>query len=312
MSPCRRRAATHVALSRSPSVGSPRLDSRQHDSRQAIQRRLEQLEYEASRAFEQYDEADPRNRLVAAELERRWNTKLEELQALRERLDELAQQRRVVSAEERDALIALGGRFADVWNHAECPIELKKQIIRATIEEILVDETPPGTLAFIVHWKGGCHTAFQIPKPSPKTMHRTSHEDLDVIRKMASRYGDDVIAVVLNRLGRRTGKGRRWSSVAVKSARRNHAIKGHSKTTEDPDVLTLLGAVKYTGTSDTTIRKLVDAGVLPMRQVVPFAPWEIRRADLDGPRVRQILDRLRRSGRLVLGDSLETQTELFE
>ena len=35
------------------------------------------------RAFEQYDEVDPRHRLVAAELEQRWNAKLEEVERLR-------------------------------------------------------------------------------------------------------------------------------------------------------------------------------------------------------------------------------------
>ena len=46
--------------------------------RAALSRKLEQLEYEA-RAFEQYDVVDARNRLAAAELERRWNEKLEEI-----------------------------------------------------------------------------------------------------------------------------------------------------------------------------------------------------------------------------------------
>jgi hypothetical protein len=43
---------------------------------------------------------------------------------------------------------------------------------------------------------------------------------------MAERYGDGDIAAVLNRLGRRTGKGRRWSQIAVKTARRDHGIAG--------------------------------------------------------------------------------------
>jgi hypothetical protein len=72
------------------------------------------------------------------------------------------------------------------------------------------------------------------------------------------------------------------------------------------------GAARYTDTSDTTIKKLVDGGVLPMRQVVPFAPWEIRRSDFDNERVRAVLTRLKRTGRVVLGDTLETQRELFE
>jgi len=68
----------------------------------------------------------------------------------------------------------------------------------------------------------------------------------------------------------------------------------------DADVLSLQGAARYTTTSDTTIKKLVDAGILPMRQVVPFAPWEIRRTDLDSEPVRAVLTRLKQTGRVVL------------
>ena len=80
----------------------------------------------------------------------------------------------------------------------------------------------------------------------------------------------------------------------------------------DADVLSLQGAARYTTTSDTTIKKLVDAGILPMRQVVPFAPWEIRRADLDSDPVRVVLTRLKQTGRVVLGDTSDTQPELFQ
>ncbi len=215
-----------------------RLGSQQDERGQAMQRQLEQLEYEVARAFEQYNEVDPRHRLVASELERRWNAKLEQLDGARASLAELDSQRQPVSAEERNALMAFGERFTDVWHHAACPIELKKQIVRSMIEEVLVDEEPPGRLSFIVHWKGGSHTAFEMDKANPKTMHRTAEENLDVIRKMAPRYGDDVIANVLNRLGRHTGKGKRWSQVAVKTARRNHGIEGRRHSLADPEVLT--------------------------------------------------------------------------
>jgi hypothetical protein len=142
--------------------------------------------------------------------------------------------------------------------------------------------------------------------------HRTTDADLEVIRKMAGRYGDADIARVLNKLGRRTGKGKPWSDVAVRTARRNHAIDGRRETLADPALLTLQGAARYTATSDTTIKKLVDAGVLPMRQLVPFAPWEIRRADLDADPVRAILEHLKRNGRLLIGDQSGKQRELFQ
>jgi hypothetical protein len=71
------------------------------------------------------------------------------------------------------------------------------------------------------------------------------------------------------------------------------------------------GAARYTATSDTTIKKLVDAGVLPMRQCVPYAPWEIQRSDLETPRLRQIFETLRQTGHVRLGDKSETQAVLF-
>ena len=77
-------------------------------------------------------------------------------------------------------------------------------------------------------------------------------------------------------------------------------------------MLTLQAAARYTATSDTTIKKLVDGGVLPMRQAVPFAPWEIRRADLESEQVRAILAHLKRTGRLLLGDPSIMQRELFQ
>jgi len=289
-----------------------RVNAQQDDRHHALRRQIEQLEFEVARAFEQYDHADPRNRLVASELERRWNDKLTELERVRAQMTELDGQRKPVTAEERNALRAFGARFADVWNHAACSMNLKKQIVRTVIEEILVDENPPSKLSFIVHWKGGCHTAFEMEKPNPKAIHRTAASDVDIVRKMAPRYGDNQIAQVLNRLGHRTGKGKPWSETAVKSVRKNHKIAGRARSIVDPDVLTLQAAAKYTETSDTTIKKLVDAGIVPMRQVVPFAPWEIQRAELDSERVRAILARLKRTGRLELGDTSENQRELFQ
>jgi hypothetical protein len=117
---------------------------------------------------------------------------------------------------------------------------------------------------------------------------------------------------VLNKLGRHTGKGHPWSQLAVKTARSKHGIDGHARSVVDPDVLTLKGAARYTKTSDTTIKKLVDAGILQMRQVVPFAPWQIQRTDLDNERVRAVLVHLKQSGRLALGDTSGQQRELFQ
>jgi len=286
---------------------------RAHDARRALLcKQLEQVEYETRRVFEQYDEVDARNRLVAAELEARWNQKLREVEAIKGALASLDESIRALSDAERAELRALGVHFRDVWASPSCTPELKKKIVRTVVEEIVASEQPIGTLHFIVHWKGGAHTIFEMPKPSPKSVSRTAEDDLEIIRRMAVRYGDDQIASVLNRLGRRTGKGLRWSENRVHSARKNHGIVGQARAKLDPDVLSAASAAEYAGVSDTTLRRLVDAGLLPCEQVAPRAPWEIRRADLEAEPVRGILEHLRRTGKLDLArGSADSQRTLF-
>jgi plasmid maintenance system killer protein len=72
------------------------------------------LEYEAKKAFEQYDAVDARNRLVASELERRWNEKLEEIEAVKQRLSSLDAKRYSLSSEEENRIRSMGDHFAEV------------------------------------------------------------------------------------------------------------------------------------------------------------------------------------------------------
>ena len=283
------------------------------EKEKALGRQVEQLDYEAKRAFEQYNEVDPRNRLVATELERRWNEKLKELEGARGELTTLVSSRPVVTEQQREDLLALGEHFDAVWNNAACPVELKKRIVRTIVEEVVVDEVSKGKLKFIVHWKGGTHTSFELARQSAGAAQKTADEDLEIIRKMAARYGDDDIARVLNKLGRRTGKGMAWSQVGVKTARRLYDIAGQVRTVEDPEVLTFNGAARYLEVSPTTIKRMVATGVLSMSQAAPFAPWEIQRSALDAEPVRKVIARLKKTGRLELpGEAPETQQKLFQ
>lgn len=248
---------------------------------------------------------------MADELERRWNEKLSELDSARAALAESADRRPRISDKQRNTVLALGERFEKVWNNPACPVEIKKKIVRTIVEEVVADRVSDGGLKFVIHWKGGIHTAFEMDKPP--AVRKNAAEDVEIIRKMAQRYSDKDIAAVLNRLGRRTGKDRPWSQVAVKSARRAHDIAGHTQTVNDPHVLTFTGAARYLDVSNTTIVRLFEAGLLPVTQVVPYAPWEIRRQDLDSQPVRGAIARLKATGRLDLeGGSSQRQQKLFE
>ncbi len=275
--------------------------------------KLQQLEYEAKRAFEQYDVVDARNRLAAAELERRWNEKLEEINATRQQLSGLEGKRHSLSSEEEAEILSMGENFAEVWHSDGCVPTLKKMIFRTAIEEIIVrTDATNETLRFTIHWKGGAHTQLEMDRPRSATETSTPMEALEVIRRMAVRHGDDQIASVLNRLGYSTGKGNRWNQNRVATARKNHSIAGQRRALADPDRVSLNEAARLCGVSHRSIERLVEAGFLQREQAAPRAPWEIRRSDLDAEPVRSIIEKLRRTGKLVLrGGCMENQPELF-
>jgi DNA invertase Pin-like site-specific DNA recombinase len=279
----------------------------------ALSSKLEQLEYEARKAFEQYDSVDARNRLAASELERRWNEKLEEIASTKRRLSELNGMRYALSTEEEAQIRAMGENFSAVWESHHCPPELKKMIFRTVIEEIIVrTDSAKTTLHLTIHWKGGVHTQIEMQRPRSATDCATPMEALDIIRRMAARHGDDQIASVLNRLGYSTGKGKRWNQIRVATARRNYSIAGQKRALPDPERVSLNEAARICGVSSRTIERLVEAGLLKCEQAVPRAPWAILRVDLDSEPVRSIIESLLRTGKLILqGGSLQNQSHLF-
>jgi hypothetical protein len=290
-----------------------KLSAKRDEKHAVLIRQLEQLEYEERRAFEQYDEVDPRNRLVADELERRWNEKLEEIENLKSALAEVEHESRTLAEGEREEILAMGERLSEVWESENCPPAMKKKLIRTVVEEIIVDlDDKSQMLTFIIRWKGGSHTRYRMPKPQSGKGQKTAVADFEIIRKMSIRYGDDEIARVLNKLGRRTGKGNRWNEYRVQTVRKRYEIPGQRRRQESTDVLTLGEAAKYCEVSQTTIKRLVKEHLLNKEQIVPWAPWEIKKTDLDSANIKRILKRLKKTGKLILDrDDSELQRSLF-
>ena len=143
--------------------------------------------------------------------------------------------------------------------------------------------------------------------------HNTALEDLELITQMARRYRDDEIARVLSKLGRRTGAGNRWIQSRVAFVRKKYAIDPPDEATRDSSILTLAQATPHSGVSETTLLKLIQEKLLAAEQIAPYAPLEIKRADLDNEPVSSILKRLKATGKLILeGNPLANQQSLFD
>ena len=199
-----------------------RLTQGEGDRRQVLERQLQQLQFNAQRAFEQYNEVDPRNRLVAAELERRWNVKLDEIEQTKAALADLARQAPPLNDWNRERIASWGDGFAEVWNSEHCSGKLKKQMARTVIEEVIASDAEEGMLRFVIHWKGGVHTQLQMRRPKSSASQATSIEALEIIRKMAVRSATMLSLPVL-----RSRSRIRLTGAESKSERRiSHGARG--------------------------------------------------------------------------------------
>jgi len=71
------------------------------EKRRSLELALQKARYEASRIERQYQATEPENRLVAAELEKRWNDALTRVTEIERRLEEAGALTSQLTAEQR-------------------------------------------------------------------------------------------------------------------------------------------------------------------------------------------------------------------
>ena len=195
------------------------------EKRWQVELALKQQRFEAARAWRQYDAVDPDNRLVASELERRWNDKLIEVSRLE---DELAafdnQAQPVLDEQEREHLMRLGADLEIAWSHPAATTATRKRIVRAVLHEIVV-RVENGRIEMVLHWQGGDNTPLQVKKNATGKSRWTVEEDVEVlVRELARMMPDQSIAAVLNRAGKLTGRQNGWTQSKVCSLRKRLAV----------------------------------------------------------------------------------------
>jgi DNA invertase Pin-like site-specific DNA recombinase len=247
---------------------------------QALELSLEKARYEAQRARRQYDLADPENRLVTGELEHRWNEALERVNEVASELAALASDPITLSEAQRHGLLSLGQDLRALWHHPSATDPLKKRILRTVLHEIIIESTsePPEHLLQL-HWQGGIHTELRVARNGVGKHRRTTDVDvIKVITELSKVCRDATIAATLNRLGYRTGAGKTWRAHSVANVRYRYRLPNFPK---DKDWLTLKQSAQQLGVSATVVTRLIAQGTLPATQIVPQAPWIIKRIDLD-------------------------------
>ncbi len=265
--------------------------------RQSLALALERAQFEARRAQRQYDAVDPDNRLVAGELEQRWNEKLEQVAQLQAQIAALDDQVEPLNDEQRTGLMALGADLASAWDHPDTDVSLRKRILRTVLKEIVLNNLDdPAVHELRLHWQGGVHTRLRVPRNGRGQHQRTTDADVvELVRELSKVADDKTIAAVLNRLGYKSGQGKSWHAHRVANLRHYHRLRKYDKRT---DWVTLEQAATRLGVSNTVVSRLIRAGTLPARQVVRYAPWIIEVTDLELPAVQNAVQAVHEGRRL--------------
>jgi len=282
------------------------------EKRRSLELAVQKARYEAGRIERQYQATEPENRLVAAELEKRWNSALTQVAELEQRLEEASTQIPQLTAEQRQQLLTLGDDLEQLWDHPRSPVTLKKRILRTVLQEIVADTTDdPPAVHLKLHWAGGSHTELTVRKNRTGYHdHINSQEVTELIRELSLVCNDTAIVSILNRLGYRTGFGNTWTEKRVQHVRHTHGFPA-CPPPEQRQWITMQQAADALQVSTMVIRRLAEQKILPARQIVKFAPWMIERAHLELPAVRRAVRMVHSARRLPLIANDNAQTRMF-
>lgn len=249
---------------------------RQSDRARALELELEQARYEARLAARRYEAIDPDNRLVAAELESRWNTALSKVREVEGRLGQVQQETAAATSVTREDLLSLADNLPAVWESQSDDSSVKQRIIRILIQEIVADvDDSTHEVVLVIHWVGGRHSELRVAKFKTGRHSRcTSLDTVEVVRQMATYHSDAEIARTLNRLHLKTGAGNPWNELRVRSLRLRLQLPTYKREIS-ASRLSMIQAAQQLGVSTTVVRRLIDDKVLPATQVMPGAPWAI-------------------------------------
>jgi DNA invertase Pin-like site-specific DNA recombinase len=176
-------------------------------ARQAQQQQLERLRYQAALAQHQYNQVDPDNRLVAAELERRWEAALIALKDAEERVERELQQAQnlpTLPPELKAVFAQIAKKLPDIWSQEELlPTPKKKALLRCLIDKVVIHHLAPDKIQTRIVWKGGETTTTTITITVGAFHHLSSAAEMETTILELSQQGqtDEEIARQLTELG---------------------------------------------------------------------------------------------------------------
>lgn len=125
---------------------------------------------------------------------------------------------------------------------------------------------------------GALAEAEAVPLATQQPKIRTDEDTIALLTRLATHYDDATIAAILNRQGRRSARGERFTAIIVGGLRRHRGIPTYKPPAEPPDgeLLPIGKAAEELGVAASTLHRWLQAGFIAGEQDTPGAPWRIR------------------------------------
>jgi hypothetical protein len=258
------------------------------DVRQATKRDLEHASYEASLASRRYEAVDPAKRLVARELESRWNVALERVAELEQRLARMDEQAVSRPQVDKEGLLTLAHDLASAWNAPGATMRTKQRLTRVLIQEVVIDlDDDKDEVAMTVHWTGGRHTEIRLARTRTGRYPDDRHPSpVEVIRTLGPHWPDRQLAVTMNRMRCKRNDGESWTTLRVRALRERLGVPAFDPDTAGPATISVDETARRLKICVGSVIRMIRAGILPAEQLMPCAPWKVPLDALDSEQVK--------------------------
>lgn len=224
---------------------------------------VQRVREEAELAQRQYMLVRPENRLVADQLERQWNEKLDALSRAEEEYRRLCENERPeLSEADKERILLLAFDLPQVWKDPRTPARDRKRMLRLLIEDVTLKRQ--GKIIQIgIRWKGGTTTSLRrsVP-PNAAERFRTPPDIVEQIRSLTIEQTDGEITETLNCRGLRTGRSKKFTRKIIKNLRRAYGIRSLQEHVREAGWLTTREVAAQLGIHFQTAQKFAREGVL--------------------------------------------------
>jgi len=263
----------------------------------------ERAHYAAERARRQYDTVEPENRLVARSLERVWEEKLRQVEAVEQAYEAWRREQGAPPGEsDRADVLALAGDLPRVWRSAGAAE--RKRILRLVIRDIALDQKRDHGMVWLrITWQTGATSEHRLQRKVRSYADCAGTDLLERrIRELnAAGRMDHEIAAILNTEGIMSARGTPFLHGTVHLLRKQWGIRTVKVNGTDanpprwPDgSYSIQGAAAAIGITAQTVFDWLQKGRLQGQQLVKGQPWQI---SLTGDQISGLQRQVRRTSR---------------